>query len=160
MSLFVKIIIMDKFLYFAYGSNLNHEQMKKRCPHALFLDAAELSDMQLTFYGTSKRWGGAPATVKEQTGSAVWGALYELDAHCLKLLDSFEAVATGNYRRELVTVRDTSRQTLEAYIYLKLEEEKDERKPSEKYMETIIAGAVVSKLPEAYITKLKSISTL
>ena len=36
-------------LYFAYGSNLNHFQMKKRCKDSVFLKKINLKDFKLTF---------------------------------------------------------------------------------------------------------------
>ena len=36
-------------LYFAYGSNLNHFQMKRRCKNSTFLKKINLKDFKLTF---------------------------------------------------------------------------------------------------------------
>ena len=36
-------------LYFAYGSNLNHKQMKKRCKDSIFIKLINLKDYTLTF---------------------------------------------------------------------------------------------------------------
>jgi len=36
-------------LYFAYGSNLHHFQMKKRCKDSIFLKKINLKDFRLTF---------------------------------------------------------------------------------------------------------------
>ena len=36
-------------LYFAYGSNLNHFQMKRRCKDSIFLKKYELKDYRLNF---------------------------------------------------------------------------------------------------------------
>ena len=36
-------------LYFAYGSNLNHFQMKRRCKDSKFLKKIKLKDFSLTF---------------------------------------------------------------------------------------------------------------
>ena len=36
-------------LYFAYGSNLNHFQMKRRCKDSVFLKKINLKDFRLTF---------------------------------------------------------------------------------------------------------------
>ena len=36
-------------LYFAYGSNLNHFQMKRRCKDSVFLKKINLKDFKLTF---------------------------------------------------------------------------------------------------------------
>ena len=40
-------------LYFAYGSNLNHFQMKRRCKDSVFLKKYELKGYKLT-YSTQK----------------------------------------------------------------------------------------------------------
>ena len=36
-------------LYFAYGSNLHHSQMKKRCKDSIFLKKINLKGFKLTF---------------------------------------------------------------------------------------------------------------
>ena len=36
-------------LYFAYGSNLHHFQMKRRCKDSIFLKKINLKDFMLTF---------------------------------------------------------------------------------------------------------------
>ena len=36
-------------LYFAYGSNLHHLQMKKRCKDSVFIKKINLEDFRLTF---------------------------------------------------------------------------------------------------------------
>ena len=36
-------------LYFAYGSNLHHFQMKRRCKDSIFLKKIKLKDFRLTF---------------------------------------------------------------------------------------------------------------
>ena len=36
-------------LYFAYGSNLNHFQMKRRCKDSIYLKKINLKDFRLTF---------------------------------------------------------------------------------------------------------------
>ena len=36
-------------LYFAYGSNLHHFQMKRRCKDSVFLKKINLKDFKLTF---------------------------------------------------------------------------------------------------------------
>ena len=36
-------------LYFAYGSNLNHFQMKRRCKDSVFIKKIKLKDFKLTF---------------------------------------------------------------------------------------------------------------
>ena len=42
---------MEKKIYFAYGSNLNHRQMAYRCPDAEFVGAGFIKDYTMTFNG-------------------------------------------------------------------------------------------------------------
>ena len=50
-------------LYFAYGSNLNPDQMHHRCPEHSVVGLAALRDHRLTFPLTSHDWGGGVASV-------------------------------------------------------------------------------------------------
>jgi gamma-glutamylcyclotransferase len=101
-------------LMFAYGSNLDLAQMRRRCPSAKPVDAATLSGHRLVFAGWSSRWQGAIANVVPSTRQTVQGALYELTREDMASLDVYE----GGYRRELVTVRDSSGQKRRAHAYV------------------------------------------
>ena len=49
--------------YFAYGSNMNLEQMKYRCPAAEVVENVRLENYRLAFRGRAPppgRWGAAP----------------------------------------------------------------------------------------------------
>ena len=39
----------NKQLYIAYGSNINLEQMKYRCPHSKVVGISEIKDYELEF---------------------------------------------------------------------------------------------------------------
>src|SRR5262245_26446365 len=52
-----------RMFYFAYGSNLDPEQMRERCPGHAVVGLAELRDHKLTFQLTSHDWGGGVASV-------------------------------------------------------------------------------------------------
>ena len=65
-------------LYFAYGSNLNHFQMKRRCKDSIFLKKYELKDYRLTF---RSKYRAADIEVKKN--SIVPGGLFEISKSCL-----------------------------------------------------------------------------
>ena len=44
--------------YFAYGSNLDLPQMKRRCPSSKLISKGSLSDYRLTFNRFSSGWDG------------------------------------------------------------------------------------------------------
>ena len=72
-------------LYFAYGSNLNHFQMKRRCKDSIFLKKYELKNYKLNFRSTYRA-----ADIEENKNSIVLGALYEISKSDEKKLDIYE----------------------------------------------------------------------
>lgn len=104
-------------LYFAYGSNLDEDQMRERCPSAEALARAVLSDHALAFGGFSRRWGGAVASVVPAHGAQVHGLLYRIDDADLRVLDRFEGHPTV-YERVLKPVRDERDLRRRAATYL------------------------------------------
>ncbi len=90
-------------LCFAFGSNMNAEQMARRVPGAFEVAVATLRDFDLDFVGWSSGWGGGVATVAPRRGRNVAGVLYALTDEQLAALDRFEGVPTV-YRRETCSV--------------------------------------------------------
>ena len=72
-------------LYFAYGSNLNHFQMKRRCKDSIFLKKINLKDFRLTFRSKYKA-----ADIEPKKKSIVPGALFEISKSDEKRLDIYE----------------------------------------------------------------------
>ena len=69
-------------LYFAYGSNLNHFQMKRRCKDSVFLKKINLSNFKLTFRSKYRA-----ADIESKKNSTVPGALFEISKSDEKKLD-------------------------------------------------------------------------
>jgi len=69
--------------YFAYGSNLHHLQMKKRCKDSIFLKKINLKDFRLTFRNMY-------ADIEFKKNLVVIGALYEISKSDEKKLDIYE----------------------------------------------------------------------
>ena len=72
-------------LYFAYGSNLNHFQMKKRCKDSIFLKKINLTNFKLTFRSKYRA-----ADIEPKKNSIVPGALFEISKSDEKKLDVYE----------------------------------------------------------------------
>lgn len=144
-------------LYFAYGSNLRHVQMRKRCPHSTFVTKGFIKDWELAFGGLSVRWGGGTATIQPRLGHKLWGAVYELDNHCIKKLDRFETVPLHFYYHRLFDCEAGIGSVLKVYTYLKDKNKMKARQPSAKYLRQIIKGAEESGLPQDYIKSLQRV---
>lgn len=74
-------------LYAAYGSNLNHAQMRERCPEAKYLGSAMLKNQNLLFCGQPDH---SFATIKTMAGKEVPIGLWEISARDEKSLDRYE----------------------------------------------------------------------
>jgi gamma-glutamylcyclotransferase (GGCT)/AIG2-like uncharacterized protein YtfP len=72
-------------LYFAYGSNLHHFQMKRRCKDSIFLKKINLKDFKLTFRSKYRA-----ADIEPKKKSIVPGALFEISKSDEKKLDVYE----------------------------------------------------------------------
>ena len=69
-------------LYFAYGSNLHHIQMKRRCKDSIFLKKIDLKDFRLTFRSKYRA-----ADIEPKKNSIVPGGLFEISKSDEKKLD-------------------------------------------------------------------------
>jgi gamma-glutamylcyclotransferase (GGCT)/AIG2-like uncharacterized protein YtfP len=76
-------------LYFAYGSNLNHFQMKRRCKDSVFLKKINLTNFKLTFRSKYRA-----ADIEPKKKSIVPGALFEISKSDEKKLDIYEDFPT------------------------------------------------------------------
>ena len=72
-------------LYFAYGSNLNHFQMKRRCKDSIYLKKINLKDFRLTFRSKYRA-----ADIEPKKNSIVPGGLFDISKSDEKKLDLYE----------------------------------------------------------------------
>jgi len=125
-------------LYFAYGSNLDSDQMRRRCPSARTAGRMVLLNYTLAFVGRSKTWGGGGvATVVPEVGIHVQGLAYSLTKTDLTRLDRAEGYP-GVYDRRLLDVIDSSDKLVTARVYIHTSQER--RVPSQDYLAVIRAA--------------------
>ena len=153
-------------LYFAYGSNLDPEQMQSRCPGATVVGLAALRDHRLVFPLYSNTWRGGVSSIQLTHGDTVWGMLFDLTEEHLRTLDSFESFrGPGNqhnvYDREQVTVELTRPddgsfgRRVRAWAYVA--RPSNPSPPSRRYLDAILRGARHHRLPEEYVAKLAAV---
>ena len=156
-------------LYFAFGSNLDPDQMQARCPAHRVVGMAVLRDHKLVFPIFSPSWGGGVASLQLSHGHDVWGMLYELDDEDLRALDGYEAFhGPGNphnlYEREPVWVELTRPEDgsvprrVKAAAYLA--HTANPSPPSRRYVDALLKGARAHKLPDDYIAALMKLPVL
>ena len=138
---------MTYTLYFAYGSNMNEAQLRRRCPDSHFICRARLPDHR--FVITSRGY----ASVRKSAGGTVHGLLIALTGPDERTLDRFEGVAKGMYRRDQVEVLTELGCSIPALIYI--DDIEGEGPPKPDYLERILEGARRHVLPPAVITELE-----
>ncbi|MDX1510610.1 MAG: gamma-glutamylcyclotransferase family protein [Nitriliruptorales bacterium] len=146
--------IVSGAYYFAYGSNLSAEQMRRRCPAAVALGVARLADHRLAFTRWSPVWRGGVADVVPSAGAAVWGLLWQLTDEDLQALDGHEGHPV-NYRRSLHTVEATGLGPHDAWVY----EVVDKRSfvpPASAYLEILLESAALLGLPAAHLAEVRT----
>lgn len=133
--------------YFAYGSNMDRDQMRVRCPGAELIGPARLDGYR---YLVNQR---GVATVVPLEGSRVHGLVWELDDHHEAELDRYEGVAGGFYRRERLVVTAAHRDAVDALVYVAADESPGAARPD--YQELIVAAAEREGLPAPYLAELR-----
>ena len=136
----------DGKLYFAYGSNINLDQMAYRCPDAQVVGPVTLEGWELLFRGSGV------ATIGLKEGSTVHGLLWQLTPDCERSLDRYEGYP-HLYGKEPVTVRDTQGQELTVMAYIMTERYRAPAVPPTSYYQGILEGYRQNGLPVAALEK-------
>ena len=141
-------------LYFAYGSNLNFTQMRKRCPSAKFYSKAKKLNYKLCFPIISKKRGNkGVASIKKSRSSFVEGVLYLISSKDLFQLDKFEANGQ-RYERKKVYVTLKNKGKRAAWTYIAISDHKNNYPPSLTYRNLILKGAEEHKFSNNYIIEI------
>ena len=102
------------------------------------------------------RGRAAPANLSEDPRAEVWGVLYRITRRDLVRLDATEGVPWWRYRSLWLEAEDVSGNTLQAVTYI-AEGDKDDRRPSLRYLTLLREGARAHGLPDHYIRFLEQV---
>ena len=118
-------------LYFAYGSNLNHHQMKNiRCVGSKYLKTIFLNDYKLSFCHSNKLNKYGYANIVKKKGSKIPGAIWKITKKHEKILDHYEEFPKSYQKK---------------YFYLN----------GKKIMFYIMNKCFIKKPPKSYINTIK-----
>jgi predicted component of viral defense system (DUF524 family) len=128
-------------LYFAYGSNLNHFQMKRRCKDSVYLKKIDLKDFRLTFRSRFK-----VADIEPKKNSIVPGGLFVISKSDEKKLNIYEDYPIlykkfyFTYYKQKVMTYTMVRKTLFKF-------------PTERYLNIVKKGYKDCSLDKKYLIK-------
>ena len=126
-------------LYFAYGSNLNHIQMKKRCKDSIYIKKINLEGFKLTFRSKYRA-----ADIEPKKNFIVPGGLFEISKSDEKKLDIYEDYPILYrkyyffYNRKKVMTYTMTKKTLFKF-------------PTERYLNIVKKGYKDCKLDYKYL---------
>ncbi len=129
-----------KKYYIAYGSNLNVQQMRLRCPFAAALGTSELEGWGLLFKGSKT---GSYLTIEECEGGKVPIVVWAITEADEEALDRYEGFPSFYYKREMLIrykgLRTGKYRTVNAFVYI-MHEDRTIGIPTDFYMETCLRG--------------------
>jgi len=115
--------------YIAYGSNLNLEQMKYRCPNAIAVGKATVEGWKLVFRFY--------ADIERSEDSNIEVGIFKITADCERRLDRYEGFPTL-YKKEYI---ETDFGTALVYTMTDVEDNgRDYGAPTEEYFQTVRDG--------------------
>jgi gamma-glutamylcyclotransferase (GGCT)/AIG2-like uncharacterized protein YtfP len=138
-----------KTFYFAYGSNMNQEQMAQRCPGSGLGPLARLPGW--SYFINGRGYAG----VEEFPTDDALGCLWSLDDEHVAALDRYEGVKGNYYSKETLEVeqlKDGSK--VSALVYLSVNREYGI--PTARYQGVVVSGAREIGLPVDYLAMLES----
>jgi gamma-glutamylcyclotransferase (GGCT)/AIG2-like uncharacterized protein YtfP len=133
--------------YFAYGSNMDPEQMGARCPGAVLEGVGALRGYR--FLITETGFGSVVPDPESTVHGVVWRLLPGDEA----ALDAYEGVESGLYRKITARVQLASpAESVEAMLYVATTDRPGRPKPG--YLEKVLEAARHHGLPPAYLEEL------
>ena len=131
---------MAKRYYIAYGSNLNVEQMQRRCPSARIIGTSEIPDYRLMFKGSRS---GSYLTIEPCEGTSVPVAAWEVTAQDEAALDHYEGYPRFYYKAEMTLpvrgIRSGKIRRRKVFAYI-MQESRPYGLPSDYYVSVCLDG--------------------
>ena len=128
-------------LYFAYGSNLHHFQIKRRCKDSIFVKKINLKNFKLTFRSKYRA-----ADIEPKKNFNVQGALFEISKADEKKLDIYEDYPTL-YKKYYFTYYGKNVMTYT------MRNKTSFRFPTERYLNIVKRGYKDCDLDKSYLKK-------
>ena len=149
----------EKRPYFAFGSNLSLDQMRKRCPYHQLVGTAVLADHRVVCNKAKSDGVNYCAGIIKSPGDEVFGALYKLIPGDLESLDVEEGCYAGTkhyYRdaREFNVRNRTTDEIINAFTYF-VSKPVAPKRPALDYAQKIFQGCHDHGFPKEYVKNLE-----
>ena len=133
-------------LYFAYGSNLNHTQMRKRCVGSKYLKKFILNGYKLVFSYRDPKEPYGYGNIEKKKRFKVPGAIWKITKADELELDIYEGVRFGSYDKKYFKWKGNK-------VLVYIQSQYTKKKPHSRYLHTIIKGYKDCNLDIKYLKK-------
>ena len=144
--------------YIAYGSNLNVQQMRMRCPWARIIGTSEVPDYRLLFKGSKT---GAYLTIEPYESGSVPVAVWEVTAGDELALDRYEGFPRFYYKAEMslpiTSIRSGKTRMRTVFVYI-MHEDRPFGVPSDYYVDVCREGYAAFGFDQGKLTEALRIS--
>lgn len=114
-------------LYIAYGSNMDEEQMRYRCPDAKVTGTGTVEGYGLLFKGGTDH---AYATIEPEKGSSISVLVWEISERDEQRLDRYEGYPKFYYKKNICV--EVNGEQKKAMVYI-MDERNPLNRPSNEY---------------------------
>lgn len=128
---------MKKYLYAAYGSNMNLQQMSVRCPGAVVLGTGMLNNYKLTF--------STFCNIEHSYGDKTQVVVWEITAEHLAILDRYEGYPVMYDRTKVIVQFGKGELVAHAYI-MNAPRSLEYKEPTTRYLQGVLEGAAQNGL--------------
>ena len=131
-------------LYFAYGSNLSHEQMRERCKNPQYIKNIFLEGYKLSFCAIDRDYG--VANIVKKLDSKVPGGVWKISANDEKELDYYEGFPI-KYTKDFFKLNG------EKVMFYIIKRQYSFKPPQRWYVDIINQGYMDCKIDREYLIK-------
>ena len=159
---------MRSMWYFAYGSNLNQQDLGKWCdgedlPRLNLREKkwarATLHNFTLVFDCFSRRRNCGAANILSASGPRVRGVSFEIDEEEFRIIARKEGAPRTYVEKDVELALENGLTVLAKTFCCQPGREQSNQKPSREYLDLIIEGAIDYGLDQAWIEELRQAPT-
>jgi gamma-glutamylcyclotransferase (GGCT)/AIG2-like uncharacterized protein YtfP len=136
--------------YFAYGSNMDEQQMNDRCPGAVLVGKAQLAGYRFIINSRGV------ATIVSAPEHTVYGLVWQINRGHEASLDDSEGVRFGTYTKQCMPVLNDDGTTEHVLVYVASDDETG-KSARQGYLEKILRALCSHAMPNEYIDEISSI---
>jgi len=144
--------------YFAFGSNMDKQQMEDRDVEFSDMQKGIMRDWKLVF--NKRKWkedGVGFANIVPEFGSTVEGIIYKINENTIQTLDDQEGVPKA-YHKKTMLVENSNKEFVDCIVYIANHSRTDNYiKPKKEYLDRLLKGKKF--LSENYFSELKNTET-